>query len=421
MLLRRLLCLIFDLFNLLKENPFKINKEPISLSMDDNSIQKIISSYNRLGLSANAFAEETKLTDKALLSYLNTVEAGSATFSDCKAHVDATNNSIGLMGIKAKATSIGIGILKAAIGSVIALGISMLITKVVQSIEEANHVIENARDTIDNIKTDIKSLNDTFNEHKKTVDEIGDSYDKLSNGVDLSTLENISLSDNDYKEFLNVNREIADMFPSVVDNFNSQGEAILNLGKNGVSAATELRKLLEVEQDINNQKIMNDMPTYLKSFKTTLNNDKKDIDKYKDRAKELQSVKDEIEKISKSGYDMFNGSSYHYDGKTNNNKQLYYNAMKQAYQNLYDSSSKETQRQFDDKVAMFESKVGTPTLDINFNVINRFDSISDAIKYIKNSISPNLSLVGIRKGLSRHCTDETKKLLYKGFVWKYDR
>ena len=59
--------------------------------------------------------------------------------------------------------------------------------------------------------------------------------------------------------------------------------------------------------------------------------------------------------------------------------------------------------------------------DINFNIINRFDSISDAIKYIKNSISPNLTLVGIRKGLSRHCTDETKKLLYKGFVWKYDR
>ena len=60
-------------------------------------------------------------------------------------------------------------------------------------------------------------------------------------------------------------------------------------------------------------------------------------------------------------------------------------------------------------------------LDTNFNIINRFDSISDAIKYIKNSISPNLTLVGIRKGLSRHCTDETKKLLYKGFIWKYDR
>lgn len=60
-------------------------------------------------------------------------------------------------------------------------------------------------------------------------------------------------------------------------------------------------------------------------------------------------------------------------------------------------------------------------LDTNFNIINRFDSISDAIKYIKNSISPNLTLVGIRKGLSRHCTDETKKLLYKGFIWKYNR
>lgn len=55
--------------------------------------------------------------------------------------------------------------------------------------------------------------------------------------------------------------------------------------------------------------------------------------------------------------------------------------------------------------------LGVPVLqlDVNFNIINRFDSISDAIKYIKNSISPDLTLVGIRKGLSRHCTDETKK------------
>ena len=67
--------------------------------------------------------------------------------------------------------------------------------------------------------------------------------------------------------------------------------------------------------------------------------------------------------------------------------------------------------------------LGVPVLqlDINFNVINRFDSISDAIEYIKSFISPNLTLIGIRKGLSRHCTYETKKLLYKGFIWKYDK
>ena len=65
------------------------------------------------------------------------------------------------------------------------------------------------------------------------------------------------------------------------------------------------------------------------------------------------------------------------------------------------------------------------TINVNSNVlIPRFETellVDKAIKYIKNSISPDLTLVGIRKGLSRHCTDETKKLLYKGFVWKYDR
>lgn len=60
-------------------------------------------------------------------------------------------------------------------------------------------------------------------------------------------------------------------------------------------------------------------------------------------------------------------------------------------------------------------------LDISLNIINRFDFISDAIKYIKDTISPNLTLIGIRKGLSRHCTHKTKKLTYKGFIWRYEK
>lgn len=77
----------------------------------------------------------------------------------------------------------------------------------------------------------------------------------------------------------------------------------------------------------------------------------------------------------------------------------------------------------DSRNAAIKKALGVSVLqfDTNLNIINRFESISDAIKYIKDTISPDLTLVGIRKGLSRHCTEETKKLLYKGFIWKYEK
>ena len=72
--------------------------------------------------------------------------------------------------------------------------------------------------------------------------------------------------------------------------------------------------------------------------------------------------------------------------------------------------------------ASIKKSLGKPILqlDSNFNIISRFESITDAVIYIKNNIAPNLALTGIWKGLSRHCKGITKKPLYKGFIWKYE-
>lgn len=58
-------------------------------------------------------------------------------------------------------------------------------------------------------------------------------------------------------------------------------------------------------------------------------------------------------------------------------------------------------------------------LDINNNIINEFETVTDTVKYIKEHLAPSLTLRGIEKGLIRHCKNKTKKAIYYGFVWKY--
>ena len=58
-------------------------------------------------------------------------------------------------------------------------------------------------------------------------------------------------------------------------------------------------------------------------------------------------------------------------------------------------------------------------LDTNNNIINEFQSLTEAVKFIKNNLAPDLTIRGIEKSLIRHCKGRTIKDSYYGFVWKY--
>lgn len=52
-------------------------------------------------------------------------------------------------------------------------------------------------------------------------------------------------------------------------------------------------------------------------------------------------------------------------------------------------------------------------------LIVQWESLTQAADYIHKHLSPELSFRGALKSLHRHCTGETKKNIYKGFIWKY--
>lgn len=103
------------------------------------------------------------------------------------------------------------------------------------SVEETK---EKAEDLISTYKTAL----DTANSHKDSIDNIADRYEELSKGVN-NLGENVSLTAEEYQEYNSIVNDIAEMFPTMVQGYTDEGNAILKL-KGNVDA---LREAYEAE------------------------------------------------------------------------------------------------------------------------------------------------------------------------------
>ena len=69
----------------------------------------------------------------------------------------------------------------------------------------------------------------SFESLKTSTDGIKERYAELAQGVDQLTGKNVTLSDDEYKEFLNLSNQLAKLFPSLTKNYDDNGNAIVDL------------------------------------------------------------------------------------------------------------------------------------------------------------------------------------------------
>lgn len=129
-------------------------------------------------------------------------------------------------------------------------GIELLVEAIYRQIKADEIAIEKGKEA----KKTISDLNSAYQDQKKYLEENASEYERLSQGVGDNN-KNISLSEEEYSKFLEVNNKLADMFPQLVTGFDEQGNAILKLGDGATSASEQLALLLQQEQDIAKFKI----------------------------------------------------------------------------------------------------------------------------------------------------------------------
>lgn len=136
------------------------------------------------------------------------------------------------------------------------------IDKFVHSAEYAEKAIKAATDSAKSFSDSIKDIQKETVDMEKSVDSIIDRYAKLSQRVNTFTNENKSLPIEQYEEFLGLNKQLTELFPSLTRNYDENGNAILGLSGSVDSVTESIRSLVEQEKELARAQIRENLEKY---------------------------------------------------------------------------------------------------------------------------------------------------------------
>ena len=185
----------------------------------------------------------------------------------------------------------------AALGS---MGINWAIGEIIgfaaNAIDDYIHRAERIKEAAEQSKSAIDSIKSNFNSLKSTVNDSSQRFAELAQGVDNLGKSNQSrgnLSTEQYKEFLGLSNQLADLFPRLTTGYDENGNAILNLSGNIDTIVSSLNSLTEAEQIAANQDILKEMPNVWAGFSV-------DTSQYKKSSEEARQQLNNVHQILKT-------------------------------------------------------------------------------------------------------------------------
>lgn len=155
----------------------------------------------------------------------------------------------GLKGIASSALSmVGNTLLSAGIGLLIEKGFSLAAQGIDNYIHKDDKLIERGEEA----KNTILEQAQAYQTQKESLGELTSKYAELSKGVKISgnTIKNVSLTDDQYQEFLDTSNQIADAAPTLARTWDAQGNAILNAGTNASKLNNQVSDYLKLQRDL---------------------------------------------------------------------------------------------------------------------------------------------------------------------------
>lgn len=265
------------------------------------------------------------------------VQNGSMEMDDFKAKtLDATTASSKFSRMAKTAgtaiKSIGATALNMFGGFLIAEGISLAIKGIYNLVNADKIAIENGQkaqqeikevfDTYNGKVDTVKSLGKKFAQDADSIKTTGDAvesltqkYAELRKGVS-SDNTNLTLSDKEYQEYLDISNQLAESFPSLVSGSDAAGNSILNLGDNASIAADKMERLLKTQMTLAHNDIVDkSRDTFRGAFEEadsiedeikSLKGQEKQL---KESASQISLSRDEIREQLKSGHLIFKDMS----------------------------------------------------------------------------------------------------------------
>ena len=262
-----------DLKNAISANGIRGLFNSISPAITSKDLSNI-NEYNRLvgveGVSSQTAWYRTMLSSsKAAQSLFDDEKNLIRTNNGLILSEEAVTQATKTMTLSAKAAELGMKALSIAGNMILFMAISKgiqlavsWIDKLVHSAEYAEKAIKAATDSAKSFSDTIKDIQKETVDMGKSVDSIINKYAKLSQGVNTFTNENQSLPTDQYEEFLELNKQLTELFPSLTRNYDENGNAILGLSGSVDSVTESIRSLVEQEKELARAQIRENLEQY---------------------------------------------------------------------------------------------------------------------------------------------------------------
>lgn len=155
--------------------------------------------------------------------------------------------------------------------------------------ERAAEKLAELEEEFEELQGKISDASNKFKNLKSSADDVIPRFAELAKRVNAFG-DNVSLTDEEYAEFLSLNNQIAEMFPQLNMGMDSNGNAMLSLSYQADNLTESLEDLVQAERDTANQTIADTMPDILSNIDET-------VDKYEDKIEELSKTQGKYSKM----------------------------------------------------------------------------------------------------------------------------
>ena len=267
-------------------------------------------------VDVDAFTKALGTSDSILIGYAETlkdtdgiVDLTTASTEGLSEYLKKTGQSFNFAAIKAT-------LLNTALNAGIMLAVSIALQAVVKGLDNfinrakyAKEAMEEAQSAIDSAQDKLKSMSGMLSNNRERFSELSQSVDKFS--------KNLSLSEEDYAEYLSISNQLAELSPSLVSGYDEQGNALLTIGSNVDETNEKLQSLLETQQAIAQQTLIDNMDAVANGIYFEVKDTKNSISNLESQLSDLQQQYKEIniDIVNSDGLFSFDEESYSKYGK----------------------------------------------------------------------------------------------------------
>lgn len=267
----------------------------------DNNGQAITDNEQRMA-KAN---EVTKNASQRAKDYGKQMATNTKTLTDFKREnevekPDQQKQGKWSDGLKSMASAglsmIGNAFISAGVGMLVQGAFSLLGKGIDAFVHKNENLIAKGQEAKESIQSQTKAYED----QKASLGELTSKYTELSKGVKISgnSIKNISLTDDEYKDFLDTSNQIAAAAPSLTRSWDSQGNAILNAGTNAEDLNTQVNDYLKLQRNLTYYDTKKNISDQYKGYETALGKNKGKQDEYKNAYDAAKYKVDSVQKFS---------------------------------------------------------------------------------------------------------------------------